>query len=102
LLGHEARATFDGVRALELAESFRPEVVLLDLGMPHMNGYDACRRIRHASWGQEVLLIAQSGWAQEADKQRSREAGFDAHLVKPVDHEELLRLLARGPQRPAP
>lgn len=99
LLGHDARPTYDGILALELAESFRPEVVLLDLGMPRLNGYDACRAIRSAPWGQEMLVIAQSGWAQQGDKDRSQEAGFDAHLVKPIDHEELLRLLARERER---
>jgi PAS domain S-box-containing protein len=96
LLGHDARPTYDGMLALELAESFRPDVVLLDLGMPRLNGYDACRAIRSAPWGKEVLVIAQSGWAQQGDKERSQEAGFDAHLVKPINHDELLRLLARG------
>ena len=67
------------------AGEFRPEVVLLDIGLPRLNGYDAARRIRELPGGREVLLIAVTGWGQDGDRQRSKEAGFDHHLVKPVD-----------------
>jgi CheY-like chemotaxis protein len=80
---------YDGQNALELAEVFRPHMVLLDLGMPKMNGYDACRRIREQPWGAQMTLIAVTGWGQEDDRRKSTAAGFDGHLVKPVDPESL-------------
>jgi len=70
-------------------------VVLLDLGMPRLNGFEACRRIRAEAWAEDALLVAVTGWGQDADRQRSREAGFDAHLVKPVNYDELEDLLHR-------
>jgi CheY-like chemotaxis protein len=91
--GHEAITAHDGVEALATAERFRPEVVFLDIGMPRMNGYDAARRIRQQEWGRDVLLVALTGWGKDEDRRRSRDAGFDAHLVKPADSNELLRLL---------
>jgi PAS domain S-box-containing protein len=93
LLGHETWTAYEGLKGVELAELHRPDVVLLDLGMPKLNGYDACRQLRAQPWGKDMLLIAQSGWGQEDDKRRSREAGFDAHLVKPIDHEALTSLI---------
>ena len=98
--GHEARVTFDGIEAVEVAESFRPDIILLDIGMPKMNGYDACRKIRSAPWGDSMTLIAQTGWDQGRDKRRMAEAGFDAHLVKPVDHAALLDLIQSLSPRP--
>jgi CheY-like chemotaxis protein len=77
------------------AEAYRPEVILLDIGMPVVNGYDACRRIREFDWGREALLIALTGWGQEEDRERSRAAGFDHHMVKPVDPDLLMRQLAK-------
>jgi PAS domain S-box-containing protein len=91
--GNPTRVAFDGAAALIAAEEFRPEVVLLDIGMPKMNGFDAARRIRERPWGRDVLLIALTGWGQDSDRRRSRSAGFDAHLVKPVDHAELMKVL---------
>jgi PAS domain S-box-containing protein len=91
--GDEVETAFDGIEALELAERFRPHIALLDIGMPRLNGYDTCRRLREQTWGQGMVLIAQTGWGQEQDRQRASEAGFDGHLVKPVDYEELTRLL---------
>jgi CheY-like chemotaxis protein len=76
-------------------------VVLLDIGMPKLNGYDACRRIRAQPWGRTMILIAQTGWGQDEDKRRTKEAGFDGHLVKPVDDAALLKLLASLPPAPA-
>jgi signal transduction histidine kinase len=93
--GNEVRTATDGVAAVELAETFRPEVVLLDVGMPNMNGYDACRVIRGQDWGRNVLLIALTGWGQEEDRARSSAAGFDQHFVKPIDPKVLLRYLRR-------
>jgi CheY-like chemotaxis protein/two-component sensor histidine kinase len=94
LEGHDVRTASDGLEALEIAEEFRPNVVLLDIGMPGIDGYETARRLRARPWGQSVLLCAQTGWGQEDDKRRSRSAGFDRHLVKPVDPEELNRILA--------
>jgi CheY-like chemotaxis protein len=71
--------------------------VLLDIGLPILNGYEVCRRIRREPWGKHLTIVALTGWDQEEDRHRSREAGFDAHMVKPVDHDELLRLLASLP-----
>jgi CheY-like chemotaxis protein/two-component sensor histidine kinase len=93
LAGHETRIAFDGVEAVEVADAFRPDVVLLDLGMPRLDGFEACRRIRAQPWANGVLFVAVTGWGQDTERQRSREAGFDAHLVKPVDFEELDELL---------
>jgi signal transduction histidine kinase/ActR/RegA family two-component response regulator len=89
LKGHEVRMAYDGENAVQLAADFRPHTVLLDLGMPKMNGYDACRRIRDHEWGAQMTLIAVTGWGQEEDRRKSTDAGFDGHLVKPVDPEAL-------------
>jgi len=94
ILKHEVQTANDGLEAIQRAEDFRPDVVLLDIGMPKMNGYEACQRIREQPWGREMVLIAQTGWGQEDDRRRTREAGFDHHLVKPVDHRSLRALLA--------
>lgn len=91
---NEVRTAYDGLECLAAAESFRPEVVLLDIGMPKLNGYDTCRRIRQQSWGKRMLLITLTGWGQEEDKRRTAEAGFDTHVVKPVDPVVLTKLLA--------
>jgi PAS domain S-box-containing protein len=100
LVGHEARTAQDGLEALELAEAFRPEVILLDIGLPKLNGYDVCCRIREQSWGKRSFIVAITGWGQEDDRRRSREAGFDQHLVKPVDFTALETLLADVPAQP--
>ena len=93
LHGHEVSVARDGVSAVAQAEALRPQVVFLDIGMPRMDGYEAARRIRQ-SLGRKVLLVALTGWGQDEDKQRSREAGFDHHLTKPPDPELLDRLIA--------
>jgi CheY-like chemotaxis protein len=93
VLGHEVRTAHDGSEAITRAEEFRPEVVLMDLGMPNVDGYAAAREIRARAWGREVLLVATTGWGQEDDRRRTREAGFDHHLVKPVDADNLRRIL---------
>jgi CheY-like chemotaxis protein len=94
VLGHDTRTAYDGVQAIEAAEKYRPEVVLLDIGLPRMNGYEVCRHVREQAWGEGMLIVAVTGWGQDDDRRRSREAGFDHHLVKPVDPDRLLALLA--------
>ena len=94
LMGNEIRTAHDGLEALELAEQFRPQVILMDLGMPRLNGYEAARRIREQPWGGDVAIIALTGWGQEVDRARSKEAGCDGHLVKPVNLPDLENLLA--------
>jgi PAS domain S-box-containing protein len=93
LKGHEIRCAHDGQEALELADAFLPELVLLDIGMPHMNGYEVAKRIRAQSWGRDATLVAITGWGQAEDKRRASEAGFDHHLVKPIDSQELTKLV---------
>jgi CheY-like chemotaxis protein len=94
LAGHEVHTAHDGQEAVEVASWFRPDVALLDIGMPRLNGYDACRRIREQPWGWGILVVALTGWGQEEDKRRATEAGFDHHLTKPVDPAALERILA--------
>jgi PAS domain S-box-containing protein len=94
LKGHVIETAVDGMEALEKARLQRPEVLLLDIGMPQMDGYEVARRVRQESWGREMLLIAMTGWGQERDKMQAMEAGFDAHLTKPIDFQALDRLLA--------
>ena len=94
LTGHEVYTAHDGQSAFDSAEQHRPDVVLLDIGLPTLNGHDVCRQIRQQPWGQAMVLIALTGWGQDEDRRRSQEAGFDEHLVKPVDHTRLLALLA--------
>ncbi len=94
LTGHEVSTAHDGQEAFDIAEQQRPDVILLDIGLPELNGHEVCRRIRQQSWGQAMVLIALTGWGQDEDRRRSQEAGFDGHLVKPVDHTRLLTLLA--------
>ena len=93
LRGNEVRTAHDGLEAVDIAERFRPEVILMDVGMPRLNGYAATRSIRERPWGPSVTIIALTGWGQEGDRLRSREAGCDGHLVKPVDLADLETLL---------
>jgi CheY-like chemotaxis protein len=93
LTGNELRTAHDGVEAVEVAGEFRPDVVLLDIGLPRMNGYEAARKIREQPWGKNMLLVALTGWGQEEDRRRSQEAGFDHHLIKPVEPDALFKLL---------
>ncbi|PUA26699.1 MAG: hypothetical protein B0W54_23465 [Cellvibrio sp. 79] len=97
--GSETFVAHDGEAAVAAAERLRPDVILLDIGLPKLNGFDACRRIRENQWAKNILIIALTGWGQEEDRRKSSEAGFDVHLVKPVSVTELLNLLARSPQR---
>ncbi len=96
LAGHVVRTVHDGTAALEVAPAFRPDVVLLDIGLPGMNGYEVARRLREQPELAGTLLVALTGYGQEEDRQRCREAGFQHHLVKPVDPPVLMRLLARA------
>jgi signal transduction histidine kinase len=93
LNGHDTQMAHDGRQAVELAQKMRPDVAIVDIGMPHLNGYDVARRIREEPWGKQLFLIAATGWAQPEDRRRTHEAGFDIHLVKPVEPEVLLNLL---------
>ena len=93
--GHETQAVHDGVAALDAAERLRPDTILLDIGLPRLNGFEVCRRIREQPWGKDVVVIALTGWGQEVDRRRSQESGFDHHIVKPVEHSTLVKLLER-------
>lgn len=100
--GHETHTAPDGLAALEAAERLHPDVVLLDIGLPRMDGYEVCRRLRKEPWCASTMLVALTGWGQHDDRRRSREAGFDHHLVKPVDHAALMQLLmSRASAAPA-
>ena len=92
-MGNEVRTAHDGLEAVGLAGTFRPDVALLDIGLPKLNGYDAARRIRKEPWGRHMVLIATTGWGQDSDRKLSKEAGFDHHLVKPLDPGDLAKLL---------
>ena len=102
IMGHETRTAHDGESAVATAESFLPEVVLLDIGLPKLNGYEVAQRIREQSWGASMFLIAVTGWGQEEDRQRSSEVGLNVHMVKPVEPAALEKLLAELPQNHTP
>jgi len=91
--GYAARSSTSGAQALEVGAEFEPDAVVLDLGMPGMDGFETARRLRLEHWGEDVLLIALTGWGQPEDIRRTREAGFQAHLVKPLELDHLLALL---------
>ena len=93
IMGHEVRQVPDGLQAVAMATSFQPHLILLDIGMPGIDGYEVCRRIRQLPCGERVRVVAMTGWGQDEDLRRSRDAGFDRHLVKPVDPAEIERLL---------
>ncbi|MFU8816747.1 MAG: ATP-binding protein, partial [Pseudomonadales bacterium] len=97
-LGHIVHTAHDGLAAVEQTAEFHPEVIILDIGMPRLDGYEAARRIRALPGGADMRLIALTGWGQHKDKLRAREAGFDEHLTKPVDAEVLQRLVADAPR----
>lgn len=94
MAGHETATAFDGSAAISVAQQFKPHIVLLDLDLPKLNGYEACRRIRGEEWGKSMMLVAVTGLGGEQDRMRSLEAGFDMHLVKPVSAETLMLVLA--------
>jgi CheY-like chemotaxis protein len=91
--GHDVLVAHDGEDALRLAETYRPHAILLDLGLPRVDGYEVTRRLRAESWAARTTIVAISGWGQDADLQRSRQAGCDHHLVKPAEPQALKTLL---------
>jgi CheY-like chemotaxis protein len=91
--GRSAQAAFDGEGALRIGAQFRPHLVLMDIGMPLQNGYETCKQMRAEPWGQRARIVAISGWGQEQDRERSKQAGFDEHMVKPIDGQNIQRLL---------
>ena len=99
LSGHEVLMCHDGLDAVEKAKSFRPDAILLDIGLPKLDGYGVCRRIREQPGGNDILMIAMTGWGQADDRRKSRDAGFDSHCVKPVDHAVLVDLLTQPRSR---
>jgi CheY-like chemotaxis protein len=98
IMGNEIHTAYDGRAAVDGAANFRPEVMLLDIGLPKLDGYQACRMIRQEPWGKNIVIVALTGWGQEDARSLSRQAGFDRHLVKPVDFGELIDLLNGLPQ----
>ncbi len=99
LADHQVETAFNGMSGLLLAASFKPDVVILDIGLPDINGYEVARQLRRSPWGQSVLLLALTGWGQQQDKQDAASAGFDHHFTKPVDFDGLLALLSPAPDR---
>jgi CheY-like chemotaxis protein len=95
MLGHDVKAVFDGSDALNEGQVFQPQIILMDLGMPGMNGIEAAKKIRQLEWGKAVFLVAVTGWGQDEDKRKTREAGFNHHLVKPIRLGDVQNLLAR-------
>jgi CheY-like chemotaxis protein len=103
LMGNEVRTANDGVQAVEEAASFHPDLILLDIGMPRLNGYDAAREIRKQGWSHDTVLVALTGWGQEEDRRHAFDAGFDRHFTKPVSPLDLERLVAGlRPAEPLP
>ncbi len=98
LMGNEVRSVCDGEQAIEQAVAFAPELILLDIGMPGLDGYEAARRIREQQWDRHLVLVALTGWGQEEDRRRSIDAGFDYHFTKPVDPAVLEKLISQLPQ----
>jgi PAS domain S-box-containing protein len=92
--GHETRMAHDGLQAVEEAEAFKPDVVFLDIGMPSLDGHETARRIRQQPWGKDMVLVALTGWGQSDDRRRSKDAGFDHHLVKPADPAVVAKLIS--------
>ncbi|HEV2834302.1 MAG TPA: ATP-binding protein, partial [Pyrinomonadaceae bacterium] len=93
ITGNKIYMAHDGLEAVEAIEKYRPEVVLLDIGLPNLDGHEVCRRVREQPWGKDIVVIALTGWGQADDRRKSEEAGFNGHLVKPVDYDQLLELL---------
>jgi CheY-like chemotaxis protein len=95
LYGAQAMVARDGVEALSVGAKFQPHVVLMDISMPHMDGYEAARRLRAEEWGKDVVLIALTGWGRQGDIDRARAAGCDGHLLKPVEADAMVSLIQR-------
>jgi DNA-binding response OmpR family regulator len=98
VMGYEVRIAYDGPQAIEAADEFQPQVALLDIGLPRLSGYDIARHVREHR-GPEVLLVAITGWGQEEDRRKARDAGFDHHFTKPADFEALAKLIDRELQQ---
>jgi len=94
MMGHETRTAHDGEAAVSSAEDFRPHVVLLDIGLPKLNGYEVAQQIRRQEWGASMFLVAVTGWGQDEDRRRAEDAGMNLHMVKPVEPAALDRVLA--------
>jgi DNA-binding response OmpR family regulator len=101
-IGQEVHKAYNGEDAIAAAEKLNPDLILLDIVMPGLDGYEACRRIRGQSWGQDICIIALTGWGQEEARVRSLQAGFDDHLVKLVSVDALRKLLRSLPRRRVP
>lgn len=97
IAGNETQIAHDGLEAIETAAEFQPDVILLDIGLPKLNGYEACRRIRDQPWGKHIVLVALTGWSMDEERKESINAGFDHHLVKPVEFDALKGLLPEAP-----
>ena len=102
LFGHTTRTAFTGLEALAIGAEFQPDAIVLDIGLPGLNGYDTCRKVREGSWGRDCFIVASTGWGQTEDRRQSAEAGFNVHMVKPVDPVELARLVEAAAGAPAP
>ncbi|QDU46369.1 Autoinducer 2 sensor kinase/phosphatase LuxQ [Symmachiella dynata] len=102
MLGNDVRKAYDGQEGIEVAEDFLPDVILMDIGMPKMNGYEAARYIRQQPWGNKIMLVALTGWGQDEDKQKTKAAGFDHHLVKPAEPAAIQELLENVNSNPKP
>jgi CheY-like chemotaxis protein len=92
-MGHAVYVAYDGVSAIGAGSMFKPDAILLDIGMPNLDGYETCRQIRRQTWGKNILIAAVTGWGRESDIRCATEAGFDRHLTKPVDRSTLDKLL---------
>ena len=99
LMGHDSRIAEDGLQAIQVASEYHPELVFLDIGMPRMNGYDACRAIRQLPGGDGMYIVALTGWGQDEDRRKSKDAGFDEHFTKPADPNLITQLLESLPRR---
>ncbi|MBV8030625.1 MAG: response regulator, partial [Betaproteobacteria bacterium] len=100
-LGNDVTVAYNGIEAVEVARSFRPQVILLDIGMPGLDGYGAAREIRRDPGARAIKIVALTGWGQDEDRRRVREAGFDAHIVKPAELDVLRRVLSEVNQQPS-
>jgi CheY-like chemotaxis protein len=98
-MGHQVAVAYDGLSAVQSASLMQPQVLLLDIGMPHLDGYEVARRIRATDWGQDAYLVAVTGWGQAKDRAMAKEAGFDEHYTKPLDPDHLETLLRKASHR---